>query len=216
MEHEGYAKPMGVWNVSRHKQKRCSVEKWADAQKYELKCAIDYMESDEFKIGEQPDTLSQFLTVNTELKRNLDVGACVQTPLESGVIIDPLAHDIQEYQRKKYGFSNFDDLELYSVPVETRIPELEDSIDGTILCRNMLDHTCNWPFALARITSYAKKGCVLLLWCDLHHKDPDAGHINITEDVEQFRLLIEQLGWDIQSEHRLDKKTLNWGCVAIK
>ncbi len=98
------------------------------------------------------------------------------------------------------------------------MPELENQIDGVIVCRNTLDHG-EYPYkVLDNIGKYAKRGCYLLLWTDLYHTGGhDAGHRNITNDRDAFRDYIVKLGFRIiRGFAKTGRDTINYGCTAIK
>ncbi len=157
-------------------------------------------------------------------KACLDVGPCVFTPLVTwhgigaGAAIEPLGDAVRDWQRQHFGKSIFDDLELRSVGADIFIPEYESRFDGAIHCRNMLDHTPNWPFVLSNISAYAAPGCHLLFWTDFdHHGTADAGHFEICSDPRQLKRLIQHLGFEIKRDFEdSGRAEANWGCVAVK
>jgi hypothetical protein len=154
----------------------------------------------------------------------LDIGPCVFTPLVTwhgigtAVAIEPLGDAVRDWQRQHFGKSVFDDLELHSVAADIFIPDFAFRFDGVIHCRNMLDHTPNWPFILSNICAYAAPGCHLLLWTDIHHRGTaDAGHFDICADATQLKRLVQQLGFDIKRDFEAsDRPEINWGCIAVK
>jgi len=135
------------------------------------------------------------------------------------IIIDPLVLEYKRMSLKLFKRTWFtDDLELYAKKADENIPELENLIDGVIICRNALDH-CEYPYKiLDNIAKYAKKGCYLLLWTDLYHlTGHNEGHCNITQDKSAFRSYIVNLGFRIVSEYTdKERLTINFGCTAIK
>lgn len=157
-------------------------------------------------------------------KSCLDIGPCVMSPLAGWDVagqrhvVEPLYPQIHEWQIKHLGASVFEGLVCHGQAAEQGIKELYGAIDGAILCRNMLDHTPQWPFVLQQISAYSAVGCRLLLWTDLHHHGTeDIGHYDITSDVDAFKRLVSQFGFrilrDWQDEERADT---NWGCFAIR
>lgn len=98
------------------------------------------------------------------------------------------------------------------------LPHYNNAIDGAIFCRNMLDHTPNWPFVLSNISTYAQSGCYLLLWTDIsHHGVADKGHFEITEDADAFVRLVETLGFQVQYKFSISgHPEKNVGVRAIK
>jgi hypothetical protein len=157
-------------------------------------------------------------------KACLDIGPCVFTPLVvwDGIgyaaAIEPLGSAVRDWQRQRYGKSVFDDLDLRSVGADVFIPEFEGRFDGVIHCRNMLDHTPNWPFVLGNISAYAAPGCHLLFWTDIDHRGTaDAGHFDICPDAAQLKRLIQRLGFEIKRDFEdSNRPEINWGCVAVK
>jgi hypothetical protein len=157
-------------------------------------------------------------------KACLDVGPCVFTPLVTwhgigaSAAIEPLGEAVRDWQQRHFGKLVFDDLELRTVGADVFIPEYESRFDGVIHCRNMLDHTPNWPFVLSNISAYAAPGCHLLFWTDIdHHGIADAGHFDICSDAVQLKRLIQRLGFDIERDFEAsDRPEANWGCVAVK
>jgi hypothetical protein len=136
------------------------------------------------------------------------------------IIIDPLIHEYKQYQLATFGKTVYtDDIELVTTPAEEFIPKYAWCINGAIVCRNTLDH-CDDPIAiLENIAMYATKGTYLLLWTDLyHHEGHDEGHTNITKDRDEFRKLIEDLGFEIEYETpvKKDRNTVQFGCRARK
>lgn len=154
----------------------------------------------------------------------MDIGPCVMSPLATWdgprkkIIIEPLFNEIDHFQRSKFGGSVFEGLTCHATSAEFFINDYYNKIDGAILCRNMLDHTPNWPFVLSNISAYAMSGCYLLCWTDLDHRgSADEGHYDITPDKDSFRRLINQLGFQIIREYSDEmRKEKNFGFVAIK
>jgi len=157
-------------------------------------------------------------------KACLDIGPCVFSPLPTwdGIgktyAIEPLGTMIDEWQRQNFGSSAFDRVKLISIGADVFAPELAGKVDGVIYCRNMLDHTPNWPFVLAHIAAYAAPGCALLLWTDIDHRGTaDEGHFDICEEPAPLKRLIEQLGFVVKRDFSAEKRPeRNWGCVAMK
>jgi hypothetical protein len=159
-------------------------------------------------------------------KHCLDVGPCVYSPLAcwdqaaERHAIEPLFEGVDRWQRENLGASVFEGIRVWTEPAEKTIPELLARIDGAIYCRNMLDHSPYWPFALVNLSKYAKSGCKLLLWTDLDHgATDDEGHFNITTDAGLFRDLVLSLGFRLEREFSKrdpGKKELNWGCFGEK
>jgi len=155
----------------------------------------------------------------------LEIGPCLISALtywdvvSERHVIEPLYPKISEWQIINLGRSTYEDLICHGQGAENTIGELVNSVDGAILCRNMLDHTPNWKDVLFNISNYAIKDCRLLLWTDLYHlRGTDRGHYNITKDLEFFKGLITSLNFKIirgyQDLNRAE--TLNYGCFAIK
>jgi len=135
------------------------------------------------------------------------------------IIIDPLILDYKQISLHLFGKTWYtDDIELYSLPAEDFLEELNGQIDGAIICRNALDH-CESPFrVLDNIAAYARPGCQLLLWSDLWHLGSrDEGHSNITSDRNVFEQHISSLGFEIlNSLEDVRRPTVNYGCRARK
>jgi hypothetical protein len=157
-------------------------------------------------------------------KACLDVGPCVFTPLVTwhgigrSAAIEPLGDAVRDWQRQRFGKSVFDELDLHSVGADVFIPEFASRFDGVVHCRNMLDHTPNWPFVLSNISAYAAPGCHLLFWTDIDHRGvADEGHFDICPDAAQLRRLIQCLGFEVKRDFQdTNRPELNWGCVAVK
>jgi hypothetical protein len=161
-------------------------------------------------------------------KKSLEIGSStdgilVNFPwLTQRILVDPLTAKYRAIQLKEWGKTFFtDDIKIYGQVAETTIPELIGKIDGSIICRNTLDHTADPWKILANISAYAAEGCTLLFWADIWHpKLNNAGHRNIMQDPNEFENKIKELGFDIvrtlpQNPIRHDV-TIDYGCVAIK
>lgn len=157
-------------------------------------------------------------------KRCLDIGPCVMSPLAAWDVagqrhvVEPLYPKIHEWQIQNLGASAFEELVCHDQAAEQGIEELYGAVDGAILCRNMLDHTPQWPFVLQQISAYSAVGCRLLLWTDLHHHGTeDIGHYDITSDVDAFRRLVSQFGFRILRDWQdTERADTNWGCFAVR
>jgi glycosyltransferase involved in cell wall biosynthesis len=157
-------------------------------------------------------------------KNCLDIGPCVFSPISTWDItkkkygIEPLYKEINQWQKQNLVNSSYEKMRVFNEPAEKLIKEIVNQIDGAILCRNMLDHSDKWPFILINIANYAKPGCKLLLWTDLHHfGKEDDGHFNITLNVDSFKLFIKTIGFKIIREvNEPNREELNWGCFAKK
>ena len=135
------------------------------------------------------------------------------------IVLDPLASEYSRSATNVTGRSWFDDFTVIDQPAEQFIPSLRGGVEGAIICRNALDHTSEPYLILSNIASYASPGCRLLLWTDLHHVGArDAGHSDITKDRDGFARLIENIGFDIETETPPydGRGTIEFGCVAIK
>lgn len=160
-------------------------------------------------------------------KSCLDIGCgpcsllCIWYWVQTKIVIDPLVSQYDNTAKELFGKSWFgDDIKKYSCFGEEYISELENKIDGAIVCRNALDH-CDKPYKiLDNISSYAKSGCYLLLWTDLYHKNGvDDGHSNITKSLADFETYLKKLGFEIVRQVgniRPDESTINYGCLAKK
>jgi hypothetical protein len=213
---------------------------WETSQDYELRHAIAYMNTDEFRSVISSDTeygklmVRQFFDRDERLweefktavsgKTGIDIGPCIWSPLASWdflsrrIAIEPLGEKTKAFQREQFGRSFFDNLELLAHGADVFVPELDGKIDGIVYCRNMLDHTPKWPIVLANMSRYAAPGCMLLLWTDYnHHGAADEGHYEICEQAADLKRLVEQLGVEILREHAdTERFEANWGCVAKK
>lgn len=157
-------------------------------------------------------------------KTVLEIGPCVASQLSlwdvasSRYVIDPLYDDIVKYQQNYFGETGFVKIKGFSVPAEHRVDELVGRVDGALLIRNCLDHTPLWPFVLSNITEYMVKGSYLLLWNDLHHPPGyEEGHYDITSNIDLFRRLIENLGFELVLEYQnQDSPCINFGCLAVR
>jgi hypothetical protein len=135
------------------------------------------------------------------------------------IVIDPLIDKYRSYQIKRFGRTVWtDDIHTYSCAAESVISELKGAIDGSIICRNALDHT-NDPLAvLAAISQYAAPGCYFLLWTDIWHLHGlTIGHRNITKSVAAMDALLVGLGFDIIQDGasiRAPHEFIEYGRVA--
>lgn len=133
------------------------------------------------------------------------------------IALDPLARKYKLLQRKLWGGSFFDDLEVISEPAE----QWNDSLRGVadvIIYRNSLDHTDDPFVALKNIAEYAAEGCYFLFWSDIWHNYPtDEGHRNITKDKIIMDSYFYSLGWDwengIESQHTNTTDHIEFGGV---
>src|SRR5579863_8811044 len=152
------------------------VELFAQFQRGEMQTSKGYMNDllvREF-FENAPHLFHDFLSA-IQGKACLDIGPCVFSPLLTwdgigeAYAIEPLGESVRDWQRKRFGNSAFDRLNLKSIGADVFLPDLAGRIDGAIHCRNMLDHTPNWPFVLANISAYAAPGCHFLFWTDIDH-----------------------------------------------
>lgn len=169
------------------------------------------------------DSFAEFISDKT----CLDIGCgpcsllCIWYWVKEKIVIDPLISQYDSIAKELFGKSWFgNDIRMYSLIGESYIPELENKIDGAIVCRNALDH-CDNPYqVLENVSKYAAPGCYLLLWTDLYHKHGvDEGHSNITKSSVDFEAQIKQLGFEIVrrvGNIRNDDSTINYGCLAKK
>jgi len=166
----------------------------------------------------------EFLKFNDEVKskKNLEIGPgpfgflqCLYW-LKKRITIDPLLDEYKNKQIQILGESWYEDVnqKFYSQPAEIYINELENSIDGFIVCRNCLDHCQDWKKVLENISKYSKIGSYLLLWTDLTHSDE--GHFHITDNIDYFKDIVKNFGYEIIREQSLESKDLNYGCFAKK
>ena len=223
---------------------------WIKSQEYELEYGKKWMRSEaakkylndckkikktkvyEFNHGyanfftKKPELFAEFLLQTTGRAR-LEVGTSVCPLVNSfwwtsvNYVIEPLLDVIVPYQRELLGYTVFDETINYSVPGEVLVPELVGKVDGVVVCRNCLDHTPQWQDILRNISQYSVPGAWLLLWNDLHKpQEPDAGHYNITTDVDWWRDNIISLGYSIINEYTEPEHDvqgiLNYGCVAVR
>jgi len=178
----------------------------------------DFFQNDQMKVDN--------FVGNMTGKNCLEVGPCCSTVLanwwfiKNRYIIEPLLSKIKEYQTARFGYTLFDETINYACPAEILITELIGKIDGAIICRNCIDHTPNWPFVLNNMVSYMAPGATLLIWNDIYHLDGvDEGHYDITDNIENYKSLLSNLGLIIGYEFSYDvnkRRALNYGCIAQK
>lgn len=135
------------------------------------------------------------------------------------ICIEPLAAKIEEFVINKYGKSIFGEIITYPIYADTIIHELIGKIDGLIYVRNCIDHSPQWPYILSNISSYAKEGCILMIWNDTFHTrmDIDPGHYNVSPSVDAYVRLIENFGFSIERQFDFhDRGKPNIGFVARK
>jgi hypothetical protein len=89
---------------------------------------------------------TQFVT-HVKTRTNLEIGSGPMGHLASRpwmgrrVVIDPLIGKYRSYQLRRFGKTVWtDDIRVYPSPAENMIPELKGAVDGSIICRNALDH----------------------------------------------------------------------------
>lgn len=157
-------------------------------------------------------------------KTVLEIGPCLATQLslwdvaKNRVVIEPLLTKIQNYQMARFGMTGFPGVVGHACPAEERVESLVGSVDGAVFIRNCIDHSPQWPFILSNIADYLVSGGYLLLWTDLAHPPGfEDGHYDITSNIESFRHLLRNMGFDVLSEYQnLESPCLNYGCRAIK
>lgn len=138
--------------------------------------------------------------------------------------IDPLIDKIYNHITQTYETNWYDGVKLYSLPAEEVVQELVDKIDGCIYMRNCLNHTANPWKILDSISKYAAKGCTLLLWGEITHKNGgNIGHADVCQDPQEIENFLKQKGFKIIRNvahggpagiHPLWGK--DYGCVAVK
>jgi len=165
-----------------------------------------------------------------ENKTLLEIGgscfgvSAMWTFVNKRIHIDPLLDKMGFILESYLGRSWYEGVKEYSICAEEFIPELENTIDGCIYCRNCLDHTKNPWIILNNIAKYAQEGCYLLLWNEITHPGGgDEGHSNITQDPQELENYIKSLGFDIirpviHGGPAGEQKSagLDYGCIAIK
>ena len=134
------------------------------------------------------------------------------------IVIEPLIERIKDYQKDNFNHTIYtDDIVCHALPAEVLIPDLVGAVDGVVVCRNCIDHSPEWIFILNNIATYTAHGAFLLFWSDLFHNERESGHYNLTRDVEGFKRLLSNLGFDFLHEFSYeDRNTLNFGCLARK
>lgn len=138
--------------------------------------------------------------------------------------IDPLLEKIYNHIDETYDTNWYDDVELYSEPAEEIIQELVGKIDGCIYMRNCLNHTKNPWKILDSISKYATKGCTLLLWGEITHRNGgDVGHSDVCQEPEEIENFLKEKGFKIIRNvvHGGPAGVVplwgkDYGCVAIK
>ena len=133
------------------------------------------------------------------------------------IIIDPLVCHYQQIQIKRFGKSWFKGIDLIPSNAEVLNDDLIGAVNGAIICRNTLDHCADPMKVLENITAYARPGCYLLLWTDLHHiGGHDEGHQDITRDKAKFISQLKKMGWDIEytTPDKPGRNTIHYGCRA--
>jgi hypothetical protein len=115
------------------------------------------------------------------------------------IVIDPLIEQYRSYQLRRFGETVWtEDIEAHACSAESVIAELRGAIDGSIICRNALDHTEDPMSVLAAVSQYAAPGCYLLLWTDIWHlRGLTIGHRNITRSAAAMDALLAGLGFDV-------------------
>jgi hypothetical protein len=151
------------------------------------------------------EALSMEFVAHVKPRTNLEIGSGPMGHLAGRpwmgrrIVIDPLIEKYRSYQLRRFGKTVWtDDILAYSCPAENVIPELKGAIDGSIICRNALDHTEDPLAVLAAISHYAAADCYLLLWTDIwHSRGVTIGHRNITRSTAAMDALLAGFGFDI-------------------
>jgi len=188
--------------------------KWSIDQEYELDYHQELFHNIYHKEGFPKKTIDKII-VNDENIKELIYKRLNGTILEIGagpyfgyilyaknalrrIIIEPLADKYADL-RKEYNIEmpDSENIEIISQGGDIFIPELEKVAD-VIFCQNALDHTPDWPFVLANISLYCKKGGILYLGTDIdHHASKITGHYNISYNPDRLYGLLNALGFNI-------------------
>jgi hypothetical protein len=137
------------------------------------------------------------------------------------IVIDPLIDKYRSYQLRRFGQTVWtEDIRTYSSAAESVIAELRGAIDGSIVCRNALDHTEDPLGVIAAISEYATAGCYLLFWSDIWHlRGLTIGHRNITRSAAAMDALLIGFGFDIiqnGAQIRAPGEFVEYGRIARK
>lgn len=146
------------------------------------------------------------------------------TFVEERYHIDPLLGLICSYIDKNFNENWYSDVKKYNQNAEDFIPELEGKINGCIYMRNCLNHTMNPWKILDNISKYASKGCTLLLWGEITHRNGgDVGHADVCQDPDEIENFLKEKGFKIIRNvvHGGPAGVVplwgkDYGCVAIK
>jgi hypothetical protein len=168
----------------------------------------------------------EFIT-HVKTRTNLEIGSGPMGHLASRpwmgqrIAIDPLIGKYKSYQIRKFGRTVWtNDIKTYANAAENLVPDLVGAIDGSIICRNALDHTEDPLGVLAAISQYAAPGCYLLLWTDIWHlRGVTIGHRNITKSVTAMDALLVGLGFDLLQDGasiRAPGEFIEYGRIARK
>jgi hypothetical protein len=101
------------------------------------------------------------------------------------ILIDPLVDEyhklIQEesVNQEEPDLDWFSGCELVAIPAQEACLKLRDSIDGTIVFRNAMDHDTDSVGLLKSVLSLAMPGCLVIFWSELIHKTEDVGHYSV-------------------------------------
>ena len=181
--------------------------------------------NDQWFLGNEP--VHAAFVEHVKQRINLEIGSGPMGHLAARpwmgrrIVIDPLVDKYRSYQLKRFGQTVWiDDILTYACPAENVIPELKGAINGSIICRNALDHTEDPLAVLAAISQYATPGCYLLLWTDIWHLGGvTIGHRNITKSTAAMDALLRGFGFDIiqnGSSLRAANEFVEYGRLARK
>jgi hypothetical protein len=180
---------------------------------------------DQWFCGNEP-LFAEFIA-HVKDRANLEIGSGPMGHLASRpwmrrrIVVDPLIEKYRSYQLRRFGDTVWTgDIETHACAAENVIPELRDAIDGSIICRNALDHTEDPLSVLSAISQYATPGCYLLLWSDIWHSGGvTIGHRNITRSPAAMDALLTGFGFDIiqnGAQIRAPGKFVEYGRLARK
>ncbi|MEX0343826.1 MAG: hypothetical protein AB3N20_02810 [Rhizobiaceae bacterium] len=217
---------------------------WENSQIYEFKHSRLFMESahfaaylESYKSGEPifeqalrvhffpegSDEEIAALVDHARARNNLEIGPSCGPVIfgfdaaKPPTIIEPVGEKIVEYQQEKFGFNVFENARLLSIDAAKPVAELEGAVDGAIYVRNCIDHSPKWPFIMSNIARYAAPGCRLIFWSEMNHgPEPDMGHYNMTDDVNDFLRFTEALGFRIDRHFSDDPALPDLGIIATK
>ena len=142
-------------------------KKLRNEKSYELNMEVffsEFFENDQYRLNAFIEQMKG--------KCSLEIGPSCATLLgnwwfsKKNYVIEPLFEKIQHFQMDKFGYSIFENTENFSAPAEKFIPDLNNAIDGAVVCRNCID-----PVSYTHLDVYKRQRVTRPSYLDIgaHH-----------------------------------------------